>query len=356
MGILNFVDLMVWSFFFCGISSVSGDGDDDVVECFEYIDILSATDNFHPTNFLGRGSHGSVYRANLINGDLAAVKIMKPDTFVGRDLDKSMPLSNEIEILSAIRDLGIVNLIGYSFSEFNHLRCRDPNIVVVEYMPNGSLHDRIHDKTSPPSYFVRVKHAVEIAKAIAVIHALCPPVIHRDIKPSNILIDRKDKARLGDFGLAIRIPGNCSCRPAGTMGYIDPSYVSPRDVTTKSDVFSFGIVLLELISGRKPIDVEYTTESVLKWVSELISSGELDTVWDLRITPPLGKLRSALIEVVMLAWRCVHLNPKERPEITEVVRSLKTARHRISPEKNTKSKSKKVSNLVMDCQNKIIDR
>ena len=153
---------------------------------FAYSDLQIATNNFSQSTILGKGSHGVVYKATLTNPPLTLAVKKLTDT-----------AENEIQILSKIRSKRIVNLIGYAVDS-------DKILLVVEYMPNGSLYDILHKNPNPPGLLTRVKLALQIGKAVRTLHKSNPPVMHRDIKSSNVLIDAKGNARLGDFGLAIK--------------------------------------------------------------------------------------------------------------------------------------------------------
>ncbi|KAJ7012911.1 hypothetical protein NC653_002827 [Populus alba x Populus x berolinensis] len=150
--------------------------------------------------------------------------------------------------------------------------------------------------------------ALQIAKAVDTLHAQNPPVIHRDIKSANVLIDRNFNARLGDFGLALRCGVDDDYRikstpPAGTIGYLDPCYVTPDNLSTKTDVYSFGIFLLEIISGRKAIDVGHSPSSIVDWAIPLIKKGKLGAIYDPRTVP----LKDPMIrkQLALIASKCV---------------------------------------------------
>ncbi|XP_027332388.1 serine/threonine-protein kinase-like protein At1g28390 [Abrus precatorius] len=290
------------------------------VKHFDYTDLLAATNSFSADNFLGKGSYGSVYKATLDGGHLiAAVKKTKPSAASHHNA-----ADNEIEILSHVTSPRLVNLIGF---------CNDRNnkLIVVEYMPNGSLYELLHSNTvRPPGWNRRVRFAVQVAKAVRGLHCSEPPVIHRDIKSSNVLIDEKWNARLGDFGLALRghvedVRVKCT-PPAGTLGYLDPSYLAPGDLSVKSDVFSFGILLLEIASGRNAIDVNHSPPSVLDWAVPLIRRGEFAGICDRRIGAPPDA--AAFREMVVMAARCVRSTVEKRPSMAEVVECLKAVRKR----------------------------
>lgn len=287
---------------------------------FQYTDILAATNDFSSDSFLGKGSHGSVYRAVLDNGKLIAA--VKKTT-----VNCNSPADNEIEILSRVYDTRLVNLIGYCSDTL----CKN-KFIVVEYMPNGSLYDLFHCSTSrPPGWSRRVRLALQVAKAVQFLHSANPPVIHRDIKSSNVLIDQSWNARLGDFGLALRghvedVRVKCT-PPAGTLGYLDPGYLAPSDVSTKSDVFSYGILLLEIISGRHAIDLNYSPPSIVDWAVPLIKGGDFAAICDGSVGPPADK--EVIRSLAVLAARCVRSTAEKRPGMGEVVESLKVLRKRV---------------------------
>ncbi|KAJ4701419.1 Kinase family protein [Melia azedarach] len=296
---------------------------------FSYHQLVTATNCFSAESFLGKGSHGSVYKAVLQDGKLIAA--VKKTTFFNHtsinstNCNTTTPAENEIEILSRVQNPRLVNLIGFCADS------KQSKLLVVEYMPNGSLFDLLHSASRPPGWSRRVRFALQVAKAIQTLHSSNPPVIHRDIKSSNILIDHNYNARLSDFGLALR--GNVEdvkikCTPpAGTLGYLDPGYLAPGDLSTKSDVFSFGILLLEIISGRNAIDLNYSPPSVVDWAVPMIKHGEFARICDCRIGPSADP--SVIRQLAVLAARCVRSSVEKRPEISEVVEYLKVVGKRV---------------------------
>lgn len=281
---------------------------------FDFSDLHSATDGFSAANLLGKGSHGSVYKAHLRHRQLKLVAAVKKTSAGGVAAD------NEVEILSRIYHPRLVNLIGFAV---------DPNqrkLIVVEYMPNGSLYDLLHGSRKPPGWVKRTRFALQVAWAVHFLHSSQPPIIHRDIKSSNVLIDADFNSRISDFGLALR--GHVedvkvrSTPPAGTLGYLDPGYLAPGDLTTKSDVFSFGILLLEIISGRNAIDMNYSPPSVVEWALPEIKSGNFEVICDPRIGPPDDA--EALRQMAVVAARCVRCKAEKRPGMAEVVECLKS--------------------------------
>ncbi|XP_038884391.1 serine/threonine-protein kinase-like protein At1g28390 [Benincasa hispida] len=294
---------------------------------FSYSDLLSSTHSFSSDCFLGKGSHGTVYKAVLDGGKLiVAVKRTKfTNPSPNFHYNSSNPAENEIEILSRLRNPRIVNLIGFCANS------KDEKLLVVEFMPNGSLYDLLHSQSRPPGWTRRLQFALQVAKAVRALHTSNPPVIHRDIKSSNVLIDGNFNARLGDFGLALRghvedVRVRCT-PPAGTLGYLDPGYLAPADLSVKSDVFSFGILLLEILSGRNAIDVHHSPPSVVDWALPMIKHGDFDGLCDPRIGSPTN---SAVIRcMAVLAAKCVRSTVQKRPDMVEVVECLKAVKKKL---------------------------
>lgn len=284
---------------------------------FDYSDLLAATGGFSAANLLGKGSHGSVYKAYL--HQLKVVAAVKKTKANYSSSDGGGYADNEVEILSRIYHPRLVNLIGFAVDPNQH------KLIVAEYMPHGSLFDLLHGPRRPPGWVKRARFALQVARAVHFLHSSQPPVIHRDIKSSNVLIDAGYNSRVSDFGLALR--GHVedvrvrSTPPAGTLGYLDPGYLAPGDLSTKSDVFSFGILLLEIISGRNAIDVNYSPPSVVEWALPEIKSGNLEAICDPRIGPPDDA--EALRLMAVLAARCVRCAAEKRPGMAEVAECLK---------------------------------
>ncbi|KAK7312113.1 hypothetical protein VNO77_35714 [Canavalia gladiata] len=289
------------------------------IQEFHYSDLEAATNGFSDRKLLGKGSHGYVYKAVVGGRPVAVKRASRPHTVVSRPMCSSAPeitneVENEIDILSKIQSPRLVNLVGFSNDSKDRL-------LVVEFMSNGTLYDVLHSSPRPPNWGRRIRLALQTAKAIDTLHSSTPPVIHRDIKSANVLIDRNYNARLGDFGLALRCHVDDyrlrSTPPAGTMGYLDPCYVTPDNLSTKTDVFSFGILLLEIIAGRKAIDITYSPPSIVDWAIPLIKKGKLLDVYDPRIPPPKDLLVRK--QLALIAAKCVRSCRERRPSMSEVV-------------------------------------
>ncbi|XP_019450844.1 PREDICTED: serine/threonine-protein kinase-like protein At3g51990 isoform X1 [Lupinus angustifolius] len=317
-------------------STVSTSNSLSQIQHFHYSDLEAATNGFSERKLLGKGSHGYVYKAMLSGKPVAVKRPSRPHSLLpprSHTISSSSSssshsneitmitneLDNEIEILSKIHSPGLVNLVGFTNDSKDRL-------LVVEFMSNGTLYDVLHSSSNKttPNWGRRIRFSLQIAKAIDTLHSSTPPVIHRDIKSANVLIDQNYNARLGDFGLALR--GHVhdyrlrSTPPAGTMGYLDPCYVTPDNLSTKNDVFSFGILLLEIISGRKAIDVTYSPHSIVDWAIPLIKRGKLLCVYDPRIPPPKDPIVRKQLAVI--AAKCVRSCRERRPSMNEIVNWL----------------------------------
>jgi serine/threonine protein kinase len=282
------------------------------IERFDYAELEAATSHFADAALLGRGSHGAVYKAVLPSGRAVAVKRPSP---------RRPEVDNEIRILSSVRGPRLVNLLGFSDPG------PAPRLLVVEYMPNGTLYDLLHSNPRPPGWPRRLRLALQTARALRALHDADPPVIHRDVKSANVLLDANLGARLGDFGLALRVPKTTAGSnaaptpaPAGTLGYLDPAYVTPESLSTKTDVFSFGILLLEIMSGRKAIDVQHSPPSVVEWAVPLLRKGKVASLFDPRVAPPRDPVTRK--DLAALAASCVRSCRERRPSMADIVQRL----------------------------------
>ncbi|XP_073010754.1 serine/threonine-protein kinase-like protein At1g28390 [Typha latifolia] len=283
----------------------------NTLRTFSAAELSAATSDFSPSSLLGRGSHSSVHLAVLDSGRLlAAAKLPSPSS--------SPSISaHEISLLSSLpRTPFLVNLLGASSS-----------IAVVDLMPLGSLHLHLHQ--SPPLPFRRrLSLALRAAMAVESLHRL--GIAHRDLKPSNILLDARGRPRIADFGLAARLTDDAADLPlpAGTLGYLDPGYVKPSDLSTKTDVYSFGVILFEILSGRRGLDVKYSPPALVEWAAPLVAAGKFEDIWEKGAEPGKGREEEAARMVAEVATRCVREEAGARPELDEVVRCLREARKR----------------------------
>ncbi|KAG6474579.1 hypothetical protein ZIOFF_068517 [Zingiber officinale] len=231
--------LVAKSYHFCVLSSEKN------IRLFSYLELKLATNNFHPSNKIGRGGFGTVYKGTLRDGVVVATKVLSAESRQG-----VREFLTEIDVISNVKHPNLVELIGCCVEGANR-------ILVYEFVENGSLVRAVLGPISEATklnWQIRSEICLGIAKGIAHLHeVLVPPIVHRDIKPSNILLDSNFVPKIGDFGVAKLFPDNIthiSTRVAGTTGYLAPEYALQGQLTKKADIYSFGVVLLEIISGR----------------------------------------------------------------------------------------------------------
>ncbi|KAF8407206.1 hypothetical protein HHK36_006333 [Tetracentron sinense] len=286
------------------------------VSGIEYHLIEAATNNFRESNILGEGGFGCVYKARFDDNFIAAVKRLDNG---GQDVEREF--ENEVDLLSKIRHPNIVSLMGYCIHG-------DSRFLVYELMQNGSVETQLHGPSngSALSWHVRMKIALDAARGLEYLHEHCnPPVIHRDIKSSNILLDSNFNAKLSDFGLAVTsgAQNKNNIKLSGTLGYVAPEYLLDGKLTDKSDVYAFGVVLLELLMGRKPVEkmAPAQCQSIVTWaMPQLTDRSKLPNIVDpvIRNTMDLKHL----YQVAAVAVLCVQPEPSYRPLITDVLHSL----------------------------------
>lgn len=287
---------------------------------FSTDDIERATNNFNISRVLGEGGFGLVYSGTLDDGRKIAVKVLKRD-----DRQGSREFLAEVEMLSRLHHRNLVKLIGICTEE--NCRC-----LVYELVPNGSVESHLHgiDKeASPLDWYARMKIALGAARGLAYLHEdSSPRVIHRDFKSSNILLEHDFTPKVSDFGLARTAleEGNrhISTHVMGTFGYLAPEYAMTGHLLVKSDVYSYGVVLLELLSGRKPVDLSQPPgqENLVTWARPLLTTKEgLETIIDPAIKSdiPLDSIN----KVAAIASMCVQPEVSHRPFMGEVVQALK---------------------------------
>ncbi|XP_077215701.1 putative receptor-like protein kinase At1g80640 [Tasmannia lanceolata] len=286
------------------------------VSVIEYALLGSATNNFNQSNILGEGGFGCVYKAQFEDSFLAAVKRLDSG---GQDSEKEF--ENEVDLMSRIQHPNIVSLLGYCIHG-------ETRFLVSELMQNGSLDSQLHGPShgSTLSWHLRMKIALDAARGLEYLHEHCnPPVIHRDLKSSNILLDSNFNAKLSDFGLAVTVgsQSKSNIKLLGTLGYVAPEYLLDGKLTEKSDVYAFGVVLLELLMGRKPVEKMTSAhcQSIVTWaMPQLTDRSKLPNIVDpvIRNTMDLKHL----YQVAAVAVLCVQPEPSYRPLITDVLHSL----------------------------------
>eukprot|EP01018_Ginkgo_biloba_P001917 Gb_17681 [translate_table: standard] len=307
---------------------------------FSYQELEDATNNFSTANLVGGGGFGDVYKGNF-NGKLIAVKRLKPNSDQGEPEFKA-----EVEIMSRIHHRHLVSLVGYCMAEAAQ------RLLVYEFLPNDTLEKHLHGEGKPTDldWATRLKIATGVARGLAYLHRDCNPrIIHRDIKSSNILLDENFEAKLSDFGLGKLVPDACShvnTGLKGTFGYMAPEYASTGHLTEKSDVFSFGIVLLELITGRKPL-VD-NTMTLDKWAQPFLLQGKLDGLVDQRLGNDY--IVNEMKVMVEKAFACVHDKPSKRPCMAEIVSDFDVLSRIDRNEESGDSGSIQGSNLTGECK------
>ncbi|KAK6944971.1 Serine-threonine/tyrosine-protein kinase, catalytic domain [Dillenia turbinata] len=286
---------------------------------FTYEELAMATNGFSNANLLGQGGFGYVHRGVLPNGKEVAIKQLKAGSGQGE-----REFQAEVEIISRVHHKHLVSLVGYCIAGSQRL-------LVYEFVPNNTLEFHLHGKGRPTMEWpIRLKIALGSAKGLAYLHEDChPKIIHRDIKAANILLDFKFEAKVADFGLAkfsSDVNTHVSTRVMGTFGYLAPEYASSGKLTDKSDVFSFGIMLLELITGRRPVDSSQTfmEDSLVDWARPLLTRALEDENFDSLVDPRLEENynRNEMARMVACAAACVRHSARRRPRMSQIVRAL----------------------------------
>ncbi|KAM7268618.1 hypothetical protein ACFE04_010784 [Oxalis oulophora] len=288
-------------------------------QIFTFAELEEATEKFNPAKELGDGGFGTVYYGKLKDGRVVAVKRLYENNF-----KRAGQFMNEIEILSHLRHPNLVTLYGCTSKQSREL------ILVYEYVSNGTVADHIHEngpKSGLLSWPIRLRIAVETATALTYLHA--SDVIHRDVKSNNILLNRDFSVKVADFGMSRLFPTNVthvSTAPQGTPGYVDPEYYQCYQLTDKSDVFSFGVVLVELISSKEAVDINRSRQDI-NLANMAVSRIQNHALHEL-VDPRLGfenndDVRRTITSVGELAFRCLQQDKDLRPSMSEVLEALK---------------------------------
>ncbi|CAJ1973668.1 unnamed protein product [Sphenostylis stenocarpa] len=302
--------------FLSKFSSIKIVGMKESVPIVDYKQIEKTTNNFQESNILGEGGFGCVYKARLDhNLDVAVKKLHCETQYAEREFE------NEVNLLSKIQHPNIISLLGCSIDGVTRF-------IVYELMQNGSLEAQLHGPThgSALTWHMRMKIALDTARGLEYLHEHCyPAVIHRDMKSSNILLDANFNAKLSDFGLAITDGSQSkkSIKLSGTLGYVAPEYLLDGKLSDKSDVYAFGVVLLELLLGRKPVEKLAPTQcqSIVTWaMPQLTDRSKLPNIVDPVIKNTMDPKH--LYQVAAVAVLCVQPEPSYRPLITDVLHSL----------------------------------
>ncbi|KAL8457114.1 hypothetical protein ACS0TY_035089 [Phlomoides rotata] len=290
---------------------------------FSLAEIQSATENFSETHLVGHGGFGNVYKGQIDNGkEYVAIKQLAPNSNQGES-----EFLMEIETLSKLRHMNLVSLIGY---------CNQNGemILVYEYVARGTLADHLYRNRESDDFLpLRWKQCLNICigagRGIDYLHT-GTSIIHRDVKTTNILLDEYFTAKVSDFGLAKHLStsstkSHVSTIIKGSFGYLDPSYFTTCRLTRKSDTYSFGVVLLEVLCGRPAVDPRLGEDerSLVMWAQEKIRKGKTDQIVASNMRDEISD--NCLKTYVGIARRCLNLEPKKRPTMAQVVGQLEFA-------------------------------
>ncbi|KAK6792747.1 hypothetical protein RDI58_011828 [Solanum bulbocastanum] len=276
-----------------------------------------STNYFAEENVIGEGGYGIVYRGVMEDNSKVAVK-----NLLNNRGQAEKEFKVEVEAIGRVRHKNLVRLLGYC-AEGAH------RMLVYEYVDNGNLEQWLHGDVgpcSPLTWEIRMDIILGTAKGLTYLHeGLEPKVVHRDIKSSNILLDKQWSPKVSDFGLAKLLGAEKSyitTRVMGTFGYVAPEYASTGMLNERSDVYSFGILIMEIISGRNPVDYSRPPGEVtlVDWLKIMVSNRNAEGVVDPKI--PEKPSSRALKRVLLVALRCVDPNAQKRPKMGQVIHML----------------------------------
>ncbi|RCV37600.1 hypothetical protein SETIT_8G076700v2 [Setaria italica] len=285
-------------------------------------DLMKATGDFTKENIIGTGRSGTMYRATLPDGSFLAIKRLQ-DTQHSEN-----QFTSEMSTLGSVRQRNLVPLLGYCIA-------KNERLLVYKYMPKGSLYDHLHQRSSEKKaleWSLRLKIAIGTARGLAWLHHSCNPrILHRNISSKCILLDDDYEPKISDFGLA-RLMNPIDTHLStfvngefGDLGYVAPEYTRTLVATPKGDVYSFGVILLELVTGEEPTHVSNAPEnfkgSLVDWITYLSNNSILQDAVDKSL---IGKDNDAeLLQCMKVACSCVLSSPKERPTMFEVYQLLR---------------------------------
>ncbi|KAK6121021.1 hypothetical protein DH2020_045240 [Rehmannia glutinosa] len=287
---------------------------------FSLRELQVATDNFSNRNILGRGGFGKVYKGRLADGSLVAVKRLKEERTQGGELQ----FQTEVEMISMAVHRNLLRLRGFCMTPTERL-------LVYPYMANGSVASCLRDRpeSQPPlDWPIRKRIALGSARGLGYLHDHCDPkIIHRDVKAANILLDEDFEAVVGDFGLAKLMDykdTHVTTAVRGTIGHIAPEYLSTGKSSEKTDVFGYGVMLLELITGQRAFDLARLANDddvmLLDWVKGLLTEKKLEALVDADLQG--NYINEEVEQLIQVALLCTQSSPMERPKMSDVVRML----------------------------------
>ncbi|KAE9596966.1 hypothetical protein Lal_00007482 [Lupinus albus] len=281
---------------------------------FDYAELAAATNDFSDENMIGKGGHAEVYRGYLPDGQVIAVKrLMKNEKDPG---DRAGDFLSELGIIAHINHYNATHLVGFGVERGLYF--------VLQFAPHGSLSSMLFGSECF-EWKKRFKVALGVAEGLLYLHQDCPRrIIHRDIKASNILLNDNYEAEISDFGLAKWLPGKWSHHVVfpieGTFGYLAPEYFMHGVVDEKTDVFAFGVLLLELITGRHAVDSN-SRQSLVIWAKPLLETNNIKEIADPRLGEEYDPTEMNLVMVT--ASMCIHHVSSMRPYMNHVVKLLK---------------------------------
>ncbi|KAK9158276.1 hypothetical protein Scep_004850 [Stephania cephalantha] len=315
---------------------------------FSYRELKSATKGFDSGRVIGHGAFGTVYKGIFPStGAIVAVKRCSHNGEQGKT-----EFLSELSIIATLRHRNLLRLQGWCHEKGEIL-------LIYDYMANGSLDKALFDWLIPPQWHLRRKILIGVASALAYLHQECEnQVIHRDVKSSNIMLDEEFNPRLGDFGLARQFDHDKSpdaTMAAGTMGYLAPEYLLTGKATDKSDVFSFGAVVLEVVCGRRPIEREGGFCSLVDWVWSLHREGRVGSGVDVRLLG--GEFdEEEMRRVVLVGLACSSPDPITRPTMRSVVQMLSgEAEPPLVPRSKPSMSFINTSHLLLSLQDSVSD-
>ncbi|OAY61722.1 receptor-like cytosolic serine/threonine-protein kinase RBK2 [Manihot esculenta] len=278
---------------------------------FTLYELQAATGNFSQENLIGKGGYAEVYRGCLKNGKLVAVKRLtrgKLDEMIGDFL-------SEMGIMAHVNHPNTAKLIGYGIDGGMHL--------VLELSPHGSLASKLYGSKETLTWKIRHKIALGTAEGLLYLHEGCQRrIVHRDIKAANILLTEDFEPQICDFGLAKWLPEHWThhivSKFEGTFGYLAPEYLMHGIVDEKTDVFAFGVLLLELVSGRRALD--YSQQSLVLWAKPLLKKSEIRELVDPGLANDYNTKQMNLM--LLAASLCIHQSSLRRPRMAQVVQIL----------------------------------
>ncbi|ONK60766.1 uncharacterized protein A4U43_C08F22390 [Asparagus officinalis] len=287
---------------------------------FSLRELQVATDGFSNKNILGKGGFGKVYKGRLVDGSLVAVKRLKEERTAGGELQ----FQTEVEMISMAVHRNLLRLRGFCMTPTERL-------LVYPYMANGSVASCLRERPPaelPLEWPIRRRIALGSARGLSYLHDHCDPrIIHRDVKAANILLDEEFEAVVGDFGLAKLMDykdTHVYTAVRGTIGHIAPEYLSTGKSSEKTDVFGYGIMLLELITGQRAFDLGRLAKDddvmLLDWVKGLLKERKLETLIDPELQS--NYIEAEVESLIQIALLCTQGSPMERPKMSEVVRML----------------------------------